>query len=413
MVLPTDVDVVVVGAGPAGLTLAGVLRKAGIDVAVFDQVAEGQNTSRAAVIHARTLEVLDELDVTPRLLAEGIVVPVFTIRDRDRLLARLDFSGLPTPYPYTLMLSQSRTESILNERLGELGGCVRRPWTATGLESTPDGASVTVVDTAGGTPQIVRARYVVGADGLHSTVRETSGIGFTGGHYDASFVLADVELTWPLAPQEVQLFLASDGLVVVAPLPGGHHRIVATVAEAPERPGIDLVARLLTDRGPGGVSVRGLVWSSRFRVQHRVADHYRAGPFFLAGDAAHVHSPAGGQGMNTGIQDAVDLGHTLTEVLRGRRDEASLDGYEARRRPVAQQVVRLTDRATRMATVSGRIPRATRNLLLSAAARIPRVRRQLALQIAELPPSTRGGATSRVVRYHPEDFEDGRHDDNA
>ena len=136
MTVPLKVDVVVVGAGPTGLTLACTLRAAGLDILVLDKVAEGANTSRAAVIHARTLEVLEELDVTPRLVAEGCVVPVFTLRDRQRVLARVDFSDLPTPYPYTLMLPQSRTEAILAERLGELNGRVQRPWTVTSVTDT-------------------------------------------------------------------------------------------------------------------------------------------------------------------------------------------------------------------------------------------------------------------------------------
>ena len=149
MTLPKKADVVVVGAGPTGLTLACTLRAADLDVLVLERVAEGANTSRAAVIHARTLEVLDELDITPRLVAEGCIVPIFTVRDRHRVLARLDFSGLPTPYPYTLMLPQSRTEAILAERLAELHGHVHRPWTVTSVDTTATGALVTAADANG------------------------------------------------------------------------------------------------------------------------------------------------------------------------------------------------------------------------------------------------------------------------
>ena len=178
---------------------------------------------------------------------------------------------------------------------------------------------------------------------------------------------------------------------MVAPLPDGRHRIVATVDQAPETPDAALVQAVLDERGPGSAHVVELAWSSRFRVQHRVADHYRSGRLVLAGDAAHVHSPAGGQGMNTGIQDAVDLGHTLIDILDGEAAaDAALDGYEHRRRPVALGVVRLTDRATRLATLRGRWPRRGRNLAMSVASRIPSVQRSLALQIAELP-HTRGG----------------------
>src|SRR4051794_17285592 len=190
MNLPTNVDVVVVGAGPTGLSLACTLRAANLDVLVLDQVLEGANTSRAAVIHARTLEVLDELDVTPRLIAEGVVVPVFTVRDRRRVLATLDFSNLPTPYPYTLMLPQSRTEAILTKRLSELDGLVHRPWVVTSVDDAGTEAVVTATDARGMT-QTVHARYVVGADGVNSVVRTSAGIGFSGDSYDASFVLAD------------------------------------------------------------------------------------------------------------------------------------------------------------------------------------------------------------------------------
>src|SRR4051794_25636228 len=383
MTLPPTVDVVVVGAGPTGLTLACTLRAANLNVLVLDKVAEGANTSRAAVIHARTLEDLDELDVTPRLVAEGVVVPIFTVRDRRRVLARLNFSDLPTPYPYTLMLPQSRTEAVLAERLLELDGQVHRPWTVTGVNVTATGATVTATHAEGVT-ETVQARYVVGADGLNSVVRTSAGIGFSGDSYDASFVLADIHLDWPLPPDEVQLFLAPAGLVVVAPLPGGRHRIVATLDEAPESPSISLIQALLDECGPGGSHVSDVAWSSRFRVHHRVADTYRRGPLFLAGDAAHVHSPAGGQGMNTGIQDAVDLGHTLVDVVSSQAGDTALDGYQQRRRPVAQQVVQLTDRATRMATIQGPVGRKVRNLAMILASKIPAVQRRMAMQIAEL-----------------------------
>ncbi len=169
---------------------------------------------------------------------------------------------------------------------------------------------------------------------------------------------------------------------------------MATVDDAPETPSAGLIQTLLDERGPHGAHVGDLAWSSRFRVQHRVADTYRSGSILLAGDAAHVHSPAGGQGMNTGIQDAVDLGHTLIDVIRGDAADSSLDGYGERRRPIAQQVVRLTHRATRLATLKGRIPRSGRNLAIAVASRIPAAQRGLTMQVAEL-------AHGRGVVEHP------------
>ncbi len=399
MTMPEQVEVAVVGAGPTGLALGCVLQQAGVHVLLADKATLGTTESRAAVIHARTLEVLDELDVSARMVAEGVVVPVFTVRNGARQLARIDFSGLPTQYPYTLMLPQSRTEAILTARFGELGGRALRPYTATRVTPTGAGAELTLA-AADGTEHSVRARYVVGADGMRSTVREATGIGFTGGRYDQSFVLADIRMRWPLPRDEVQLFFSAAGLVVVAPLPGGHHRVVATMDDAPETITAADVQSLLDQRGPGAVHVQGLAWGSRFRVHHRVADDYRRGPLLLAGDAAHVHSPAGGQGMNTGIQDAVDLGQTLVGVLRGGQPDSSLDAYQARRRPVAQGVVRLTDRATRMATMSHPVARAARNAAIRLIDHLPAARRRIALQLAELTvaPHRRTEPNERAIR---------------
>lgn len=382
--LPARTDVVIVGAGPTGLTLAAVLATEGISFVLVDQLAEGANTSRAVVVHARTLEVLEELTVTDRLRVEGHVVPVFSVRDRDRVLVTIRFDGLPTRFPYTLMIPQSTTEAILLDRLRELGGGVHRPYAATGLSQDADGVTVTVAGD--GRPRTVRARYVIGADGMHSTVRERAGIGFTGDTYEQSFLLADVRMSWSLRDDEVMLFFSPQGLVVVAPLPGGRHRLVATMDQAPEHPDVADVQRLLDERGPVSAAARveEIGWSSRFRIHHRVADHYRAGRILIAGDAAHVHSPAGGQGMNTGIQDAVVLAHTLADVLTGCRPEDSLDTYEQSRRPVAKHVVALTDRMTRTATLRSQRARSVRNAAIRLVGAIPAVRRHIALELAEL-----------------------------
>lgn len=383
--LPSTADVAIVGAGPTGLALANVLAARGVSFALVDRLAEGANTSRAAVIHARTLEVLEELGVTERLRVEGHVVPRFTLRDRGRALATIEFGRLPTRYPFTLMIPQFRTEAILADRLRELGGRVHRGLEVTDVRQDGDGVSLTIA-AQGGPSNALRARYVVGADGMESTVRKCAGIGFSGDKYDKSFVLADVRMNWPLSLDEVMLFLSPDGLVVVAPLPGGRHRVVATMDDAPEHPNLADVQRLLDTRGPtsGTTRVDEIVWSSRFRVHHRVADRYRAGRILLAGDAAHVHSPAGGQGMNTGIQDAVALGHALAEVLKEGASESRLDDYERSRRPVAKHVVAFTDRMTRMATLRSPRARVIRNTVIGVLGHVPAFRRRIATELAEL-----------------------------
>src|SRR5262245_44698524 len=383
--LPASTGVVIVGAGPTGLTLACVLAAEHIPFVLLDRLDEGLNTSRAAVIHARTLEVLEELKIATRLRSEGHVVPQFTIRDRDRVLASIRFDRLPTTYPYTLMIPQEATEGILLQRLRELGGDVHRPYVVSRL--TQDAAGVTVMAFANGrATESIRARYVVGADGMHSVVREQGGIGFRGDAYEHSFVLADMRMDWQLSAEQVMLFLSPQGLMVIAPLPGGRHRLVATVDDAPEHPDLADVQHLMDTRGPvaGAARVHEVLWSSRFRVHHRLADRYRAGRVLLAGDAAHVHSPAGGQGMNTGIQDGVALGHALTAVPAGRPTDNVLDEYERVRRPVAERVVAFTDTVTRLATLRRPAERALRNAALSVAGCIPFVRRRLAFELSGL-----------------------------
>jgi 2-polyprenyl-6-methoxyphenol hydroxylase-like FAD-dependent oxidoreductase len=383
--LPSTTDVLIVGAGPTGLALGCVLAAQGTGFLLVDRLNEGANTSRAAVIHSRTLEVLEELGVTARLHARGHVVPRFSVRDRDHVLATIQFDGLPARYPHTLMVPQQVTEAVLSDRLRELGGGVSRGWTVTGVVPGDTGVDVTL-SREGGEQQTVRARYLVGADGMHSVVRERAGIGFKGDAYEHSFVLADVRLEWSIRADEVMLFFSPEGLVVVAPLPEGRHRIVATLDDAPEHPGLEDVQRLLDTRGPVAepARVREVIWSSRFRVHHRLADRYRAGRILLAGDAAHVHSPAGGQGMNTGIQDAVMLGHALSAVIAGRAGERELDRYERVRRPVAERVVAFTDRMTRAATLRGAASRRMRNVLLGAVGSIPAMPRRLAFELSGL-----------------------------
>ena len=374
-----DTDVLIVGAGPTGLTLAASLVSRNIATIVVDRQVAGANTSRAAVVNARTLEVLEGLDVARRLVKEGIQAPRFTIRDGKRTLIPIDFSVLPTAYPYSLMVPQSTTERLLLDRLVELGGSVIRPKTLTAIDQDPDG--VTAVFDDG---DVIRARFAVGADGIRSTVRAQAGIGFQGGAYDESFTLADVRLAGEAPVDEVILFWAKAGLTVVAPLPGNVHRIVAPVADAQDEPTAAFVQRLLDERGPGAgrISVTDIVWGSRFRIHHRVANTYRAGRLLLAGDAAHVHSPAGGQGMNLGIQDAVVLADALVAVLAGA-PETMLDDYSAARRPIALGVVEMTDRLTRLATLP-RAARPIRNTAIGLAGRIPAVRLALARRLSGL-----------------------------
>ncbi len=375
--LPTTTDVLVVGAGPTGLTAAVSLVARGREVTIVDNQDEGQNTSRASVVYPRTLEVLEPYGVAQRLASQGIHAQRFTIRDRDRVLMNVPFDWLPTAYPYTLLVSQAVTESVLLRRLHQLGGRVLRPYTLTRLDQ--DGTGVTATFAGG---QQLRAGYVVGADGTHSTVRQQAGIGFDAGVAGASYSLADVHLSGSVPADEVAVFFAPEGQLVCVPFPDGSYKLVANVAEAPPEPQVGFLQELVDTRGPRADRpvIKDVIWGSRFLVQHGVADRFHAGRIALAGDAAHHNSPLGGQGMNAGIGDAVALGGALDASLEHGTPDP-LEAYTAARRPVAQQIVAITNRLTWLATMDRQV-RTLRNTVLALAN--PIASRRLARRLSML-----------------------------
>ena len=379
MQFPKMVDVVVAGAGPTGLALATGLRSHGLDVLIVDRAEAGANTSRAAAVHARTLEVCETLGVTETLLQSGVQVPYFRVRDRNKVLLTVDFGRIRSAYPFTLMCPQNRIESILQARLEALGGSVVRQAALRSADQASDLVRV-VIETPDAT-ECVKAKWLVGCDGMHSRVRDIADIAFEGGTYAQSFVLADVTMDWPFSRDEVNLFFASTGLLVVAPLPEDRFRIVATIDEAPDEPSVLLEQSLLDERGPynPGGRIRDLLWTARFKVHHRLVASPRAGRVLLCGDAAHVHSPAGGQGMNTGIQDAI----SLADVLADATDE-KMDAWAVERHDIAADTVKMTDRLTRMATLRSPFGRDLRNVAIGLAGHIPHVTDVIARKLAEI-----------------------------
>jgi 2-polyprenyl-6-methoxyphenol hydroxylase-like FAD-dependent oxidoreductase len=377
--IPKSADVVVVGAGPVGLAVAASLKQQGHSVVVVDNQAAGANTSRACVIHARTLEMLERIGATKRLIELGLELQDFAVRDGDRRLVPVDFRGLPTDYPFTLMIPQSLTEQVLLERLEELGGEVLRPYAAIGLSQSADGAEVTL-DSG----DVIKAQYVVAADGMNSTVRGLAGLSMPESVLPLSFSLVDIRVDGGLPTDEVGLYFATVGMLVVAPLPDGSFRLVAEVDEAPEHPDVAYAQQLLTARGPKQTApkVTEAIWGSRFRIHERVADGYRAGRVLLAGDAAHTHSPAGGQGMNLGLRDAITLADALSVALKG--DDSDLDAYATNSRAEAVRVIALAHRLTRLANLP-RSVRPLRNVVLGLAAKLQRTQVGLAKQLAGFP----------------------------
>jgi len=376
-------DVAIAGAGPTGLALAAELKRLEVFAVILDRLPAGENTSRAAAVHARTLEVLEPLGVTPELIAHGLKIDKFRIWERSRVLATVSFEGLHTAYPFVLMIPQQITEAVLLDRLQALGGRVDRPCEVTGITDGADGASVQY--RRNGSLETLHAKWLVACDGMHSVVREQAAIPFEGGAYEESFILGDVQMDWPIARDEVSLFFAPAGLLGVFPLPPDRFRIVATMQAASPQPSIADFQKVLEERGPetGPIRLRSCVWSSRFHVHHRVANTFRKGRILLAGDAAHVHSPAGGQGMNTGIQDAISLADTLRQVL-SQGNEAALDAWQKKRHEIARDVVTLTDRMTKVGTTSSPAARLVRNAVLDIVGHVPFAQHAIAQQMSEL-----------------------------
>ena len=383
--------VVIVGAGPTGLALAAELKRLGISAVLLDRLEAGLNTSRAAIIHARTLEVLEPLGVVPDLLTAGQKATEFHLRERSKILATISFADLHSAYPFALLCPQNITESILLARLQALGGDVQRPCEVISagpgvneVSAAPNPNEAQVRYTQGGETKTIRARWVVGCDGMHSIVREQNQIPFEGAAYEESFVLADLQMEWPLGKTDVNLFFSDKAVTIVVPLPGDHFRVVATMEDAPPEPAMEDFQRLLEERGPEGtIKITRVIWASRFRIHHRVASALRKGRVLVCGDAAHVHSPAGGQGMNTGIQDAVALASALKEALDSGSD-AALVAWEKKRLEIARSVVSTTDKMTKLATASSPAVKALRNALIGVVGHVGFVQRALAEKLSEL-----------------------------
>ncbi|ARQ70587.1 hypothetical protein CAG99_18605 [Streptomyces marincola] len=384
--LPSSTDVLIVGAGPTGLALASALRTMGVDHLLIDRAAAPAVHSRAAAAHARTLESLATIGAAEPLVARGRAGRAFVARDGERQVVSTPFDELDTPYPFVLAVPQQTTEEVLQARLEELGGTVHRRHTLLDLTELYPGMNALIVDDETGEVTSVQARYVVGCDGIHSTVRQRAGIPFVGHDRPHNFALIEFEMEWSGPEGEITFFFSPAGLLAVSHLPGDLYRIVALVDDDAGTPSLEDIQHMLDTRGPtaAGARVRRLEMASTWRVTHRLADTFSKGNVFLVGDAAHVHSPVGAQGMNTGIQDAFNLAWKLGAVLDGTASPALLNTYNAERRAIAQGVLGFTAQLHDASTLSDPQSIHLRNEVLAAASRIPEFQTWLARRLAQI-----------------------------
>jgi 2-polyprenyl-6-methoxyphenol hydroxylase-like FAD-dependent oxidoreductase len=383
--------VLVVGAGPVGLTLACELLRRGIECRIIDS-GEGptpSEQSRALAVHARTLEVFDDIGIAQRLVKNGRQLRAINAYEAGRRIARfeLDFHGVETSYPYLLVLSQGETERFLIDRVKELGGQVEWNTRLSALRQDAEEVVATLATSAGEDHQVCAA-WLAGCDGAHSAVRHALDLAFEGAEYQETFLLADLSVDWQFDQSEAHLLLTSGGLLPAIPLlePGRWRLIDATGAQELRDPQA-IVARfeqLVRAAGLPKSSLADPTWAASFRIHRRTVERFRAGRCFLLGDAAHIHSPVGGQGMNIGVQDAYNLGWKLAMVLQSRASPELLDSYDLERRPVALAIRRGTDRATRVVTLRNPILRTARKYLAAWLSKRTFVRRRMTRQLSQL-----------------------------
>jgi len=353
-------DVLIVGAGPTGLVLALWLSKLGVKVRIIDKTAAAGTTSRALAVQARTLELYRQLDLADAVVAKGHRTPAANLWVGGERRARLSLNDMGkglTPYPFLHIFPQDEHEKLLVAKLQSLGVSVERQTELLRFEERADGV-VARLRGPDGKEGDCETIYLAGCDGAHSKVRETIGTGFPGGTYQHLFYVADVEANGPALDGELHIDLDQADFVAVFPLAGeGRARLIGTVRD--ERTGRAETLTFDDVRnhaiGQMKLTVTRVNWFSTYHVHHRVTQHFRKGRAFLNGDAAHIHSPAGGQGMNTGIGDAINLAWKLATVVKGRAPETLLDSYEAERIGFARKLVASTDRAFTFATGQGHL----------------------------------------------------------
>jgi 2-polyprenyl-6-methoxyphenol hydroxylase-like FAD-dependent oxidoreductase len=385
--------VLIIGAGPTGLVLALWLTRLGVSVRIIDKTAEPGTTSRAVAVQARTLELYQQLHLSAAVVEAGVQVAAANLWVGGAKAARLPLGRMGeglSPFPFALTYPQDAHERLLIERLDARGVKVERRTELVRFDQHPDKVRA-VLRRPDGSEEICEAAYLAGCDGAHSTVREVLTTGFPGGTYSGLFYVADVDAAGPAADGEIHVDFEEADFLAVFPLKGkGRLRLIGPISWEPDHEHRELTFDDIGKRAVGNVklTITRVNWFSTYRVHHRVAARFREGRAFLLGDAAHVHSPVGGQGMNTGIGDAVNLAWKLAAVLNGGAGDSLLATYEPERIGFARRLVATTDRGFTLVTKQGVVARWVRTRLVPLIAplllRLAPVRRFLFRAVSQI-----------------------------
>ncbi|MDI1284045.1 MAG: FAD-dependent monooxygenase [Reyranella sp.] len=400
-----NVIVLISGAGPVGMTLANELTRYGISVRIVDKAAERTDKSKALVLWSRTLELFDHAGYVDDFMSAGMQAHGANISNGKEVMARIDFDDIDSVYRYALMIPQSETERILEEHLAKRGVTVERN---VALESFVDqGAQVqAVLRKTTGEAETLTADWLIGCDGAHSAVRHGLGFTFDGTTQPSDWLLADGHFTG-LDPQDrLHIFWHKDGILAFFPITEGRWRVVADlgVAEGSSHradPSLEEIQSVLTERGSGKIVIKDAYWLAAFRINERKVSQYNRGRAFLAGDAAHIHSPAGGQGMNTGMQDAFNLAWKLSLVIGGVCKPSLLDSYSVERSAVGDEVLRNAGRMTEVAILRNPIAQGLRNAAVKFAFGFPQLSHAAAKTLSELDIGYPDSPLSVKGAHHP------------
>ena len=392
-----DLPVLIVGAGPTGLTAAIELSRLGVDVRLVDKAATASTTSRALGVQARTVELLRPRGVADELLRLGNRVGTTTLHAGGRRLAGIELHRMASEYNFILMLAQSETERLLAERLHQQGVRVERGVEFESLVQD-DERVVVALRHGDGRREVLAASYVIAADGSHSPVRKALGLPFVGRALTQNYVLGDLHLSGGLPSDQLSIFLGPKGFLAVFPMGSGRFRFMATdpdglTGDAPE-PALADIQRLYDRTAHVEAKLHELNWSSRFRINSRHMTSLRERRVFFGGDAAHVHSPAGGQGMNAGIQDMINLSWKVAMVQRGVARPELLDTYSSDRLPVIRELVAMTERATRVFNSTSPLAHALLTRLAPKLLSRSRIQDKAAARLGQLSVSYRGAPLS-------------------